>query len=182
MKSKICGWVLNLLGWEVLGFIPTDIKKCVMVAMPHTSNWDFPVGLLVRCKYNLKVYYVAKSSLFKPPFGWLFYALGGYPVDRSKNNNFVASVTKLFNENEVFSVVMAPEGSRSKVSRIKTGFYHLAVSAQVPIVLIAFDFEHKQIRFDEAFYPDENYENTYDRMKVFFKDVKGKNAELGYDF
>lgn len=106
--------------------------KFVIAVIPHTSSWDFPLGLLVRSVMDIDVKYLGKDSLFKGPFGGLFRWLGGYPVDRSKNNNFVDTVIDIFKREEKFSTAIAPEGTRKKVDQLKTGFYYIAKGRVFP--------------------------------------------------
>ena len=96
--------------------------------------------------------FIGKQELFKPPFGFIFRKLGGVPVDRFNNNNFVDQVVEMFNTNESFAIALSPEGTRKKVDRLRTGFYHIARKANVPVVLVAFDFEHKEFRFAPPFF------------------------------
>ena len=118
-----------------------------------------------------------KKSLFKGPFGWLFRSLGGSPVERKRNENQVESIARLFNDKEVFRMTMSPEGTRKKVEEWRTGFYYIAKTANVPIIMFTLDFENKENRFSEPFYPTDNKEADFNFMKAYFKDVKGKVPE-----
>ena len=163
----------KILGWKLNGEFP-KIDKCVVIVVPHTHWMDFFLGLLVRKVVNLEINYIGKKSLFKPPFGWFFRWTGGAPVDRSKNSNTVESIAQIFNERKVFRFALAPEGTRKKVSTLRTGFYHIAKTAKVPIVMVAFDFGKKEVKISEPFYPTDDMEKDFETIHQFFKGVKGK--------
>ena len=119
--------------------MPTDVKKYIIAVAPHTSNWDFPVGLAARSVLRIQsAQFLGKSQLFVPPFGWIFRMLGGHPVDRSSSHDMVEQVVKIFAKHENFILAMAPEGTRKKVTKLRTGFYFIAKGAQVPIVPVGF--------------------------------------------
>ncbi len=171
---------LRLMGWTVKGAFPYHVKKCVVLVAPHTSNWDFVIGLAFRSQLNLThAKYLGKAELFKPPFGFLFRKLGGVPVERSEKNNMVDQVVELFNQHDSFVLVLSPEGTRKKVDRLRTGFYHIARKAHVPIVLAGLDFEKKQASFSEPFFVTENEEVDFRRIYQFYANIKGKNAAQG---
>ena len=170
--------ILGLFGWKVEGYIPDEIKKCVVIAVPHTSAWDFPLGLFARAAIGKDIKYVGKKSLFKPPLGWIMRALGGYPVDRSTSQNFVASVIQIFDSQDEFMLTLAPEGTRKKVEKFKTGFYYIALGAKVPLILVKFDYAEKAIKFDPvAFVPTGDVEADMAYLWDYFKGVKGKVPE-----
>ena len=151
-----------------------------MIVGPHTSNWDFPIGVLARSIIQIQdAKYLGKSSLFKWPHGFIFRALGGHPVHRSRNNNLVDAVIDLFNNKEKFAVALAPEGTRSKVESIKTGFYHIAVKAKIPIIKVGLDYSLKQTIIDAPFYPSGDIERDMPLILDFFSKIKGKHPELG---
>lgn len=181
MLKTLSQFILNKIwGWKIIGTIPDDLKKSILIVIPHTSNWDFPLGILVRTVIEKDIKFLAKSSLFKPLYGWLFKALGGYPVDRSKNNNMVDAVVDIFNNKEAFSIQIAPEGTRSKVDHLKTGFYYISLKAKVPLILTKFDYEHKQVVFSSPFYPTGNKEADFEFIYDYFRGVKGKHPEKSF--
>lgn len=153
------------------------MAKCVVIVVPHTSWVDFFLGLLVRKIFNKEVNFIGKQSLFKPPFGWYFRWMGGAPIDRSKHNDTVKSTVQIFNEREQFRLALSPEGTRKKVAKWKTGFYYIAKAAEVPIVLIAFDYGKKEVKISEAIYTTDNKEEDFKRYRKFFEGVKGKIPE-----
>jgi 1-acyl-sn-glycerol-3-phosphate acyltransferase len=173
-------WHLKLTGWKAVNTVPPDLKKFIMVVAPHTSSHDIYMGFAFRSVLKLNhIKFIAKQELFKSPFGFLFRWSGGVPVDRFNKNNFVDQVVEMFNSNESFAIALSPEGTRKKVDRLRTGFYHIAKKANVPIVMLALDFEHKEFRFAPPFYTSDDADADFKHIINFFADVKGKNPELG---
>jgi 1-acyl-sn-glycerol-3-phosphate acyltransferase len=172
--------ILRLFGWKVEGGIPPGLKKFVVVAAPHTSAWDFPLGVFSRGSVGVNIKFIGKKSLFKPPFGWLMRKLGGYPVDRSKSRNYVQSVVDIFNEHEEFAIALAPEGTRGKVEKFKTGFYYIAKGAGIPILLVTFDYDRRVVTYDSnVFYPTDDVEADLAYIWDYYKGIKGRNPEWG---
>lgn len=167
------------LGWKVEGRVPAHLKKYVLIVAPHTSNWDFLVGLAARSILDIDSKYVAKKELFGFPFGWLFRALGGYPVDRSKSNNFVDAVCEIFNSKEKFSIAITPEGTRAYAPKWKTGFYHIAQQLQIPVIMVAFDYAAKTVRVEPPMTLTGNIDIDIETMQAYYRKVRGKNPELG---
>jgi 1-acyl-sn-glycerol-3-phosphate acyltransferase len=164
----------TLWGWKIEGEV--KVPKFVVAVVPHTSNWDFIVGILFRPASNINhCYYAGKSNLFVFPFGYLFRALGGIPVDRSKSNNFVEAVAKLYSEHEKFGICIAPEGTRKRVEKLKTGFYYLAKEANVPIILCKFDWGNKTASYGEPFYVTDDVEKDMEFINSYFRGTQGKN-------
>lgn len=182
MFSKISNWILKLWGWKIEGEYPHHIPKMVVMVIPHTSNWDFPVGLLLRSAIKADIKYVGKATLFRPPFGWIFRALGGYPVDRTKSSNYVDAVVDIFNREDSFALTIAPEGKRQRVERLKTGFYFIAVGANVPIARVKFDWGKKVLGFAEPFYPTGDYEKDLPEILRYFADAKGYHPAWGFQY
>jgi 1-acyl-sn-glycerol-3-phosphate acyltransferase len=179
MSRAFYGFMFRLAGWQIKGSIDPGLTRYVMIVAPHTSNWDFFVGLAARSILGIDTRYVAKKELFRFPFGWLFRKLGGYPVDRSKNTRFVDSVAAIFNQHDRFSICITPEGTRSYAPKWKTGFYHIALKAGVPIVMVSFDYPTKQVRVEPPFYPTGNMEEDLEYMRNYFRTATGKHAEKG---
>lgn len=173
--------ILKLWGWKIEGADEIrDIPKKIIAVIPHTSNWDFLLGLLVRHAAEVKTYYLGKDSLFRFPYGVLFRWLGGYPVDRSQHKNQVDAIVSLFEQHERFAVTIAPEGTRKKVDRLKTGFYFIAIKAGIPIILTRFDAGKKLVSFSPPFWPTGNIEDDMKVVEDHFLGVQGINPELGY--
>ncbi|MGI9550466.1 MAG: lysophospholipid acyltransferase family protein [Aurantibacter sp.] len=162
----------KLLGWKLVGTFP-KIDKCVVIVAPHTSNLDFFLGLLARRVLNEQFNFVAKSSLFKWPFGWYFRKVGGMPVDRSTNNNFVDACADLIQRSKKIHLTLAPEGTRKKVEKWKTGFYYIAKEAKVPLVLVAFDYGNKQVKVSDLHWPSDEIENDFEVYRNFYAGTKG---------
>lgn len=175
MFGWICTWVLRLFGWKVDNQLP-DFKKYVLIAAPHTSNWDFIVGILARYAAKTKMSFLGKGSLFKPPFGWLFRALGGIPVYRGQKLNMVDQMVKVFNDRKELILAMSPEGTRSKLAYWKSGFYHIANSAKVPIVMATLDFKNKTILMGGKYFtPSGDIQADMQIVRDFYEKVQGKN-------
>lgn len=171
----------KILGWRFKG--GEHIKKApkaMFAPIPHTSYWDFPIGLIIREVFDINIRFAAKDSLFKWPYGWIFKKLGGYPVDRSKSNNMVEAVAKIYDEHESFYLCIAPEGTRKKVQKLKTGFYYISKLANVPIILVRFNFGDKLVEFSEPFYPTDDVEKDFEHFHQYFKGIKGKYPELSF--
>jgi 1-acyl-sn-glycerol-3-phosphate acyltransferase len=163
----------TLFGWKINGKMPAE-KKFIIIVAPHTSNWDFMIGLAVRSILKFKARYLAKKELFRFPFGTFFRALGGVPVDRSKNSNLVESVAELFRERDELIIAIAPEGTRKQVTKWKTGFYFIALEAHIPIVMASFDYKRKTVFINKPFYPTGNKEEDMKYIFDFYLDKRGK--------
>lgn len=177
MFSWLSKWLLNLWGFKISGVDPHPYPKKIFAVAPHTSNWDFPLGLLVRSSMKLNTKFMAKDSLFKPPFGWVFRMLGGVPVVRSKSTNFVDATVNVFKRYEKLSVALAPEGTRKKVDQFRTGFYWMAVKCDIPLFLVTFDWENKKVDFTGPFPLSGNIEVDLPKIEAHFAGVKGKIPE-----
>ncbi len=151
MLQRFCEIMLKLWGWKISGAYPHQHKKALLVCAPHTSNWDFPVGIFVRGAENSNCTFIAKDSLFKPPFGFIFRWLNGVPVDRSKRNNFVDQIIEEYNQRENLHIIITPEGMRKKAKRFKSGFYHIVQGANIPLIPAIFDWKNKEMIFEPAF-------------------------------
>ncbi|MDR6968454.1 1-acyl-sn-glycerol-3-phosphate acyltransferase [Flavobacterium arsenatis] len=181
MKQIIYKWIFfKLMVWKIVGEMNPNIKKSIMIVVPHTSWHDFYIGLFARGIIGLEMNYVAKKELFIFPFGAYFRWMGGAPLDRSGGKNIVDSIVSIFKSREVFRLAIAPEGTRKKVTEWKTGFYYIALKAEVPIIPIAFDYGKKQVVLNEPFYPTGNIEADFEILKSFYKDVIGKIPENSF--
>ncbi|NJB35049.1 MULTISPECIES: 1-acyl-sn-glycerol-3-phosphate acyltransferase [Flavobacteriaceae] len=172
--------LFRLLGWKLEGNF-SKLKKYVIIVIPHTHWLDFPLGVFVRKIVGLDMHYIAKKALFKPPFGWFFRWTGGTPVDRNKNNNTVDAIVALFDEKDEFRLALAPEGTRKKVTSLKTGFYHIAKKAGVPIVMVAFDFRNKAVRIRDPFYPTSDIIADFKLIFEYYDGVTGKVSENSFN-
>ncbi|RMG99284.1 MAG: acyltransferase [Chloroflexi bacterium] len=163
-------------GWRVVG-TPPDLPKFVAIGAPHTSNWDFIIAMATLLALRLRLSWMGKHTLFKGPFGWLFYWLGGVPIDRRAKHGVVEQMADEFARREQFLLGIAPEGTRRKVDRWKTGFYRIAERAGVPIVPVALDYSSKSIIIGEAFYPTGDLEEDLARLQAFYANVTAKFPE-----
>ncbi|KAB1071429.1 acyltransferase [Tamlana haliotis] len=169
------------LGWRIVGnsdFSKNRVKKAILIAAPHTSWHDFYIGILIRAVVQFKSNFIAKKELFVFPLGWFLRTVGGSPINRQANENKVDAIAKLFDDKEEFRIALAPEGTRQKVETFRSGFYYIAKKAQVPIIMFTLDYENKQTKVSEPFYPSENIEDDFKYIYDFFKDVKGKIVEF----
>jgi 1-acyl-sn-glycerol-3-phosphate acyltransferase len=175
-------WILYLRwkGWKAVGRFPYKEKKCLLLVAPHTSSADFIIGLAFRSVLRLThVRFLGKQELFRPPFGFLFRWLGGTPVDRFAKHNMVEQVIEKFRQNDRFVLALSPEGTRSRVTQLRSGFYHIARQAGVPLVLIGLDFGKKELKIGEPFYAGEDMEKTIETVISFFGPLQGKIPEKG---
>lgn len=175
----IARFLLWILGWRVKGKLP-DFPKFVLIGAPHTSNWDFVLflGLIFHLRAN--VHFMGKAELFRWPIGWFFRYCGGVPVDRKKSTGLVDQMVKVYNESEKFILTIAPEGTRHHVVEWKRGFYHIAKSAGVPIVMAVVDGRHKEVRVGQVFQPTEDMEADMTAIQGYFSGVAGINPRRKY--
>ncbi|HET6243653.1 MAG: lysophospholipid acyltransferase family protein [Bacteroidetes bacterium] len=174
---KLFNWIFRKHGWKIQGGLPLGTKKCVLLAAPHTSNWDFVYGIGALEEFNLDVKYLAKKELFRFPFKGMFESLGGVPVDRSKSNSMVDAMIELINSKDEIIVMIPPEGTRSRVDKWKSGFYHVALGAQVPIVLGYLDYKNKVAGIGPALMPSGDKEKDYKVICDFYKKTTAKWPE-----
>ncbi len=181
MKKQIYKLIFfRLMGWKIEGSIDSSIKKCVMMVMPHTSAHDFYLGIFTRGITGLEMNWVGKKELFRFPLGFYFRYMGGEPLDRTGGLNKVDSIAAIFHRKETFRLAVAPEGTRKKVNELKTGFYYIALKANVPIIPVAFDFGKKTVSLGKPLMPTGNLEDDLIILKRHFIDVLGKVPENGF--
>lgn len=174
MYKLIARLFFKLSGWKIEGELPPGMKKCVLIAAPHTSNWDFFYGSFAWTLFGLKVNYLIKKEWFRFPFAGLMRSLGGIPVDRSKNTNLVDAMADLVNRKQEIIVLMTPEGTRKPVEKWKTGFYHLAMKTNLPIVLGKINFATRRAIIGHSFIPSGNIDKDFGIIREFYKDAAGK--------
>lgn len=168
---------LKATGWTVEGSLPPSATKSVLIAAPHTSNWDLPYTLMVAFSLRLNIYWMGKQSIFRWPFGGLMKWLGGIPVNREQSTNLVsASAQAIQDASGSLQLVVPPEGTRSKTRYWKTGFYYIALGAKVPIVMSYMDYAHKRSGLGPIFEPTGDVEQDMTAIKAFYAPFKGKNA------
>jgi len=165
---------LRLTGWTLDGQAPAGHPKCVLIAAPHTSNWDLPYTLMVAFALRMNIHWMGKRQIFRWPFGGLMRWLGGIAVDRSQSTNLVAASAKALRDAEgSVHLVIPPEGTRSQTRHWKTGFYWIAHGAGVPIMLGYLDFAKKEGGFDRMFWPTGDIDKDMVEIKQFYAGVTG---------
>jgi 1-acyl-sn-glycerol-3-phosphate acyltransferase len=169
--------VLKALGWRVEGSLPANAAKSVLIAAPHTSNWDLPYTLMVAFCLRLNIHWMGKASIFRWPFGPVMRWLGGIPVRRETSNNLVAaSAAAIIAADGPLQLVVPPEGTRGKTRHWKTGFYFIALQAKVPIVLAYMDYERRISGLGPVFQPTGDVDADMAEIKRFYAPFKGRNA------
>lgn len=181
MVTRLCQWILQSIGWGIVGKFP-DRTSYILIVGPHTSNWDFIIGMLARGALGQQIHFLGKHQLFLPPWGWFFKWIGGSPVDRRKNNNLVDAVAELFKQDKNYKLALAPEGTRAEVKRWKTGFYHIAKQAKVCIVPIGLDFSKKQVIIGNNLLPTDNMARDMQQLLTFFRTIKGYRPKTIPDY
>jgi 1-acyl-sn-glycerol-3-phosphate acyltransferase len=168
-----------LVGWRVEGKLPS-IPKYVLIAAPHTSNWDFLMflGVIFHLRGNVK--FMGKAELFRNPFGWFFYYCGGIPVNRSKSTGLVDQMVDACQKTDKFILTIAPEGTRHFVTEWKMGFYHIARNAGIPIVMAIVDGAKKTMRVGQVFHPTENMDVDIKSIQGYFDGMVGLNPRKKY--
>jgi 1-acyl-sn-glycerol-3-phosphate acyltransferase len=167
---------LKATGWTLDGQAPAGHPKCVLIAAPHTSNWDLPYTLMVAFALRMNIHWMGKRQIFRWPFGGLMRWLGGIAVDRSQSTNLVAASAKALREAEgSVHLVVPPEGTRSQTRHWKTGFYWIAHEAGVPIVLAYMDYPRKLSGLGPVFTPTGDIAADMRQIKAYYAQYKGKN-------
>jgi 1-acyl-sn-glycerol-3-phosphate acyltransferase len=167
----------RLLGWTITGQFSPSVLKTVVAVVPHTSWHDFYIGVLTRKIIKVDINFVGKKELFDSPFGWYFRWMGGEPIVRSSKQNKVEQIVEIFNKKKEFRLAIAPEGTRKKVDVWKSGFYHIAHNAKVPITRVAFDYGTKTVKISDPFYTTGDYDKDIIEIESFYKGVVGKIPE-----
>ena len=169
---------LKLAGWRIEGALPVNVRKCVLIAAPHTSNWDLPYTLMTAFVLHLNIYWMGKASIFRPPFGPIMRWLGGIAVQREQSNNVVAaSVAALLSADGPVQLIVPPEGTRRKTRHWRTGFYYIALGANLPILLAYMDYTHKRAGLGPVFQPSGDIERDMVQIKAYYAPLRGKNAQ-----
>ncbi len=174
----ISGFFLyTIFRWKIEGNFPKQEKKFLIIFAPHTHWQDFFLGLATKWVKGLKANYAGKSSLFEPPFGFIFRWFGGVPINRTATGNKVDAIVQLFKARDEFVLAMSPEGTRKKVVKWKTGFYYIAKGADIPIIMVALDFKNKVIRISKPYRTTENKEQDFADIRKYFEGIIGKVPE-----
>jgi 1-acyl-sn-glycerol-3-phosphate acyltransferase len=168
---------LKLCGWQLAGEPHPDLERYVLIAAPHTSNWDLPLTLAFGVILDLRISWVGKHTLFQWPIGGLMRALGGIPIDRRARHNMVERLAALFKEHAHLILVVPAEGTRSRTEYWRSGFYHIAQAANVPIVLGFLDYDRKLGGLGPALLPTGDVKADMDQIRAFYADKKGRYPE-----
>ena len=169
---------LKATGWQLQGRLPANTPKSVLIAAPHTSNWDLPYTLMVAFALRLNVRWMGKQSLFRWPFGPLMRWLGGIAVDRNKSTNLVnAAATTLVQSAQAMQLIVPPEGTRGRTRHWKTGFYYIALQAQVPIILAFLDYERRVGGLGPVLQVSGDIARDMLEIKRFYAPIKGRRAD-----
>ena len=172
---KLTRVLFKLLGWQVEG-TPPDLKKYVVIGAPHTSNWDFPLALGLAFHFEIRLFWLGKDALFRWPLGSLMRWLGGIAVNRATSHNLVEQAAETLRTCDEMVLGIPPEGTRQRVSHWKTGFYYIALQAQVPIALAFIDFKRKTTGFGPTFTPSGDLEKDMTVIRAFYAPIQGKYA------
>ena len=169
-------FLLKISQWRVEGSLP-NIPKFVMIAAPHTSNWDFPIMMFIAFKLRAKLYWMGKDTIFRKPFKGVFKWLGGIPIDRSGSNNVVGQMVDKFHDTDRLILAIPPSGTRKKVEKWKSGFYHIASGANVPVVLGFLDFKRKTGGVGPVVTLTGDMEQDMKDIRAFYSNIEGKYPE-----
>jgi 1-acyl-sn-glycerol-3-phosphate acyltransferase len=178
-SGLLCGlakFYLKITGWRRVGRLP-DIPRCVMIAAPHTSNWDAPISLAIVFAFRFKANWLVKHTAFRWPFRGVLRWLGGIPIDRTKSTDVVTQMVEELKNRAELVLLIAPEGTRKKVTRWKTGFYHIACGAGVPLVLAFLDYARKEGGLGPVIQPTGNLEADMAKILGFYATITGKHPE-----
>ncbi len=176
MRRKFARALLRALGWKIEGEKPLH-RKYVLIAAPHTSNWDFPLMILFGWAFDISISWMGKQSLFTPPLGWVMRALGGVPVDRRTSGNLVDAMVGAFAEREALVLVVPTEGTRARAEYWRSGFYHIATGAGVPIVPSYLDFGQKRGGFGPALPVSGDLGRDMELLRGFYAPMQGLYPE-----
>jgi 1-acyl-sn-glycerol-3-phosphate acyltransferase len=175
-ESAFMRWVgrtvLALMRFRVEGAVP-DLPKFVIAVAPHTSNWDFVVGAAAMFALDLRLAFIGKHTLFRGPFAGVLRWMGGIPVDRSSTHGVVGESVAAFAHMERRILVIAPEGTRRKVARFKSGFLHIARGAHVPVMYAALDWGERVVRLGPTVDPGDDLEAARERAEAYFAPIRG---------
>lgn len=174
MMKLISKVYFSLSGWTATGSLPPEVKKCVMVAAPHTSNFDFSLSRAACYILNIKLRYLIKKELMVFPLGAFFKSTGAIGVKRDKATNLVDKLIDLLNKSDELVVMISPEGTRKTTRKWKTGFYYAALGANVPIVLAYLDYKKKVACIGPVIYPTGDFIKDMEQVKEFYKNITPK--------
>ena len=172
--SRLCRWILQRCGWRVVGAFP-DVPKLVLIAAPHSSNWDAIWGLLTKVALRLDMHFVGKREAFFWPLGVVLRRVGGIPIDRHNKHDVVGLISAQFAARERFWFGLAPEGTRKKVTKWRSGFWHIARAAKAPILPAYFSYPDKTIGVLPLFWPSDDVDADMAKLRALYAPYQGKN-------
>jgi 1-acyl-sn-glycerol-3-phosphate acyltransferase len=175
--ARLAKWTLGLFGWRVVSEPPPQ-QKGVVIIYPHTSNWDFILGVLARAVLQLRMHWVGKHTLFRWPFEPLMRALGGVPVDRRNTKGLVEQLKKEFDRYDQFFITITPEGTRSRTEYWRSGFYHIALGLKLPLGLATFDYVNREVILKDWYMLTGDVEKDLAYFREVYKGRVGKRPEL----
>lgn len=176
MSARLATYILKLFGWRLDRRLPLE-NKVVIIGAPHTSNWDFPLAMLAKWGLDYPFNWVGKHSMFFWPLAGLFKKMGGVPLNRNQTDGFIKQIIDIFAEQDRFALAIAPEGTRSYRARWKTGFYHIAMGAGVPIGLGYIDYKTKTLGIGQTLYPTGDIDKDFAVITEFYADKLGKHPQ-----
>jgi 1-acyl-sn-glycerol-3-phosphate acyltransferase len=177
IAGAISRYVLKMFGWRVVS-TPPPAPKGVVIIYPHTSNWDFILGVLARSVLGLRMHWVGKHSLFSWPFETIMRALGGVPVDRRSAHGLVEQLQKEFERYEQFFLTITPEATRSRTDHWKSGFYHIARALDVPLGMACIDYGKREVNLTRWYTLTGDVEHDLTQIRAAYAGCRGKRPEL----
>ena len=167
--------VLAMLRWRVEGEVP-NLPKFVVAVAPHTSNWDFVIGVAAMFALDLRLAFIGKHTLFRPPFGAVLRWMGGIPVDRSRHHGLVDDSVAAFSRMDRRVLALAPQGTRNPVVKFRSGFLHIARGAKVPVMLASLDYAARRVRLGPTITPGADVEAERARLEAHVAGVRGRHS------
>lgn len=174
--SALAKWILKAFGWQLVGELP-KLEKYVIIVAPHTSNWDFFIFVMVKFAFQIKVVFIGKHTIFVGPFDWILRRLGGLPVNRSGTNNVVDQIVNEFNHRDKMIFALSPEGTRSYRTHWKSGFYHIARKANVPVLTAFLDTKTRKLGWGPVFELSDDKNQDLKKFAEFYSDKIGIRPE-----
>jgi 1-acyl-sn-glycerol-3-phosphate acyltransferase len=176
LEKLLARWFLWISGWKAEGTKPAA-RRFVLIAAPHTSNWDLAFLLAFAAVFDVRVSWLGKHALFRPPLGWVMRRVGGIPIVRHRRGDMVAQAARSFASREELALVVPAEGTRSRVGHWKSGFYHIARTANVPIVLGYLDYARRRGGFGPSLEATGDVRGDMDEIRTFYADKVGRHPE-----
>ena len=176
-RRRLCDWVLARCGWHIRGRFP-DVPQLVLIAAPHSSWWDGLWGMLFKVALGVELSFMGKRELFRGPLGWTLRRLGGIPIERTHAHGLVGQMVERFRAQPCLWLGIAPEGTRRRVEKWRTGFWHIARAAGVPILPIAFDYSTRSIVIGALFQPTTDLDADIAALRAFYAPFHGRNHDV----